>query len=50
MTEKEKGIIKTELYKAYNELPSMVSENTKFVIAVEIGLERAQRKIKNNQE
>lgn len=48
MTEEGKEIIKTELYKAYMELPSF-SGYTKFVMIVKIGLERAQRKIKNNQ-
>lgn len=50
MTEKDKTIIKAEVYKAYNELPTMCPSNTKLVMALKIGLERAQRKIDEQKE
>lgn len=50
MTDAEKGLIKSEIYKAFKELPSRTDANTKFVLAVKFGLERAQRKINNNRK
>jgi ABC-type amino acid transport substrate-binding protein len=50
MTDEEKALIKKELYNAYCELPIYSDPNTKFVLAVKFGLERAQRKINNNRK
>ena len=49
LTEKEKTLIKIELYKAYQELPSHCKPNSRFVLAVQQGLERAQRKIEEEE-
>lgn len=49
LTEKEKALIKIELYKAYQELPSHCKPNSRFVLAVQQGLERAQRKIEEEE-
>lgn len=50
MTEDEKMLIKIELYKAYNKLPKHCKDSTKFVIAVQQGLECAQRKLEENKK
>lgn len=50
MTDQEKMLIKKELYNAYCELPTHSDPNTKFVIAVKFGLERAQRQINENRK
>ena len=50
MTDQEKMLIKKELYNAYYELPTYLNPNTRFVIAVKFGLERAQRKINENRK
>lgn len=57
MTDEEKMLIKMEIYKAYKELPTCITEDRKFVISVKNGLERIQRKFnekeknnKNNKE
>lgn len=54
MTDEEKMLIKMEIYKAYKELPTCVTEDRRFVISIKNGLERVQRKLnekkKNNKE
>lgn len=50
MTEKDKTIIKAEVYKAYKELPKKCPPNTKLVMALKIGLERAQKRIDNEEK
>lgn len=50
MTEEEKAIIKVEVYKAYSELPTACQGSTKLVMALKLGLERAQKKINSKNE
>jgi hypothetical protein len=51
MTDEEKNIIKKEILKVYWTLPHNLSDLKKrYIIAVNIGLDNAQRKINENRK
>lgn len=50
MTDKEKELIKKEIFKAYVMLKMFPSSSTRYTMAIKIGLNNAQRKINENRK
>ena len=43
MTDEEKTIIKKEIFKAYTKLKMVINPSTRYIMAIKMGLNNAQR-------